>query len=181
MPTINYEDCSRCVGQACQAYIKYASWLAMSVIEIRAKDPAGGINFVIKPISNFVAGCHYCNLSCTTFYAISLPSNKNSEKTPLLGPRYRALFCTVQLVVPILRCLSLSILCWLLFLRSIFSRYSSLFFLIVLLILSASSFCSSKSQSTYHACQICSLWRSVYCTVSLYSLVAISLWERIWL
>ena len=25
MPTANYEDCPRCVGQACQTYIKYAS------------------------------------------------------------------------------------------------------------------------------------------------------------
>ena len=25
MPTANYEDCPRCVGQACQTYTKYAS------------------------------------------------------------------------------------------------------------------------------------------------------------
>ena len=27
MPTANYEDCPRCVGQACQTHIKFASWL----------------------------------------------------------------------------------------------------------------------------------------------------------
>ena len=46
MPTANYEDCLRCVGQACQTYIKYASWLAMSVTDFRAKEPAGGLKLI---------------------------------------------------------------------------------------------------------------------------------------
>ena len=58
MPTANYEDCPRCVGQACQTYIKYAiklTTVAMSVTEIRAKDPAGGLKFSCVTVNHEVS------------------------------------------------------------------------------------------------------------------------------